>query len=148
MSTITLDIPAFRTAIPAFADPAKYTDPLITSQWDMGTSFISASTWGCMPIAARTSALQLMTAHLLYLGDIIAQGGGTGTPGIVVGSKVGDVQVTLAAPPYGTSPWRYWLSLSPYGAQLLVLLQMQAAGGMYIGGLPERAAFRKVGGIF
>lgn len=148
MSTITLDIAAFRELFPQFAaDPPS--DALITAQWGLATAYVSADTYGCMPVQARTYALQLMTAHLLALGVIIANGGTyTGTPGIVTSSKVGDVQVSLAQPPYGTSPWRYWLALTPYGAQLLALLDAQAVGGFFVGGLPERSAFRKVGGIF
>lgn len=144
---ITLDIPQFRLAFPPFADPTKFPDPYIDIQFDIGTAYVSAEVWGCMSEKSRTSALWLMTAHLLQLGVIIGTSG-TGTPGIVTGSKVGEVSVTLAAPPYGSSPWRYWLMQTPYGAQLLALLDAQAAGGFYIGGLPERAAFRKVGGVY
>lgn len=144
---ITIDIPAFRLAFPPFADPVKFSDAFIQIQFDIATSYISPNVWGTMSESARTYALWLQTAHLLQLGVIIGAQG-TGVPGIVTGSKVGDVQVTLASPPYGTSPWRYWLALTPYGAQLLALLDTQAAGGWYVGGLPERAAFRKVGGVF
>lgn len=148
MSTITLDIAAFRALFPQFAGTPP-TDALITAQWGMATAYVSPDTYGDMPVAARTYALQLMTAHLLALGVIIANGGTyTGTPGVVTQSKVGDIAVSLAQPPYGTSQWRYWLSLTPYGLQLLALLDAQAAGGFYVGGLPERSAFRKVGGIF
>lgn len=149
MSTIVLDIPAFRALFPQFASATDFPDALITAQWGLATAYISADTYGCMPVEARTYALQLMTAHLLALGVIIANGGTyTGTAGLVTASKVGDVQVTLAQPPYGTSQWRYWLSLTPYGLQLLALLDAQAVGGFYVGGLPERSAFRKVGGVF
>lgn len=148
MSTIALDIPLFRSRFAAFAgDPPS--DATIDVYWIMATSYISADTYGCMSAEARELALQLMTAHLLYLQGLISNGGtNTGTPGIVTASKVGDVQVSLAQPPYGTSPWRYWMNLSPYGSQLLALLDAQAVGGFYVGGLPERSAFRKVGGIF
>lgn len=149
MSTITLDIAAFRALFLQFANAASYPDPLITAQWGMATAYVSPDTYGDMPAQARTYALQLMAAHLLALGTIIANGGTyTGTPGIVTQSKVGDIAVSLAQPPYGTSQWRYWLGLTPYGLQLLALLDAQAAGGFYVGGLPERSAFRKVGGIF
>lgn len=148
MSTITLDLVTFRALFPQFADTAKFPDQLVQLQFDMATSYISADTYGDMPVAARTNALYLMTAHLLMLGVIIATGNYSGVPGVVTGSSVGDVSVTLQAPPSGTSQWRWWLNLTPYGQQLLALLQAQAAGGFYVGGLPERAAFRKVYGIF
>jgi len=143
---IELDITAFKALFPQFATTA---DPLVTAQWGMATAYISADTYGDMPVAARTYCLQLMTAHLLAIGIVILNGGSyTGTPGIVTQSKVGDVSVTLAPPPYGTSQWRYWLSLTPYGLQLSALLDAQSVGGFYVGGLPERAAFRKVAGIW
>ena len=148
MSTITLDLTAFRALFPQFADQTKFPDLVITMQFSMATSYISSDTYGCMSVEARTNALYLMTAHLLALNVIIAAGGYSGQPGVVTQSHVGDVSVTLAQPPYGTSTWRYWLSLSPYGQQLLALLDSQAVGGFFVGGLPERDAFRKVGGIF
>ncbi len=149
MSTVTLDIPLFRATFPAFANATTYPDLLITAQWDLATTFISPESYGCIPDTSRAYALMLMTAHLLTLGDIIASGGSnSGTPGVVTSSKVGDVQVSLASPPFGTSAWRYWLSLSPYGTMLLGLLDALSAGGFYVGGLPERAAFRRVGGGF
>ncbi|MNJ79317.1 hypothetical protein D3C77_772930 [compost metagenome] len=44
--------------------------------------------------------------------------------------------------------WSYWLGMTPYGMQLMALLKVCTGGGLYVGGLPERAAFRSVGGIF
>jgi hypothetical protein len=148
---ITLDIAAFRLLFPAFADDTAFPDVKIEANFDMGTAFVSPDVCGGindMPVKARTQALNLMTAHLLALGVIIAQDGNQGTPGITLSATIDRIAVTLAQPPYGTSEWRYWLNLTPYGAQLLALLSAQSAGGFYIGGLPERAAFRRVGGGF
>lgn len=146
---ITLVIADFRAAYPQFANATTFPDALLNLQFGMATGFVSDSTYGCMSVPVRTSALYLMLAHLLALGVIIADGGSyQGVAGIVTQSKVGDVSVSLAQPPYGTSQWRYWLSLTPYGLQLLALLDAQAVGGFYVGGLPERSAFRKVAGIF
>lgn len=148
MSTITLVIADFRAAFPQFANATTFPDVMVQLNFDMATAYVSADTYGGMPTAARTSALYLMTAHLLALGVIIAAGGYTGRPGIVTASRVGDVQVTLLPPPIGTSQWRWWLNTTPYGAQLVALLDVQSVGGFVVGGLPERDAFRKVGGIF
>lgn len=145
---ITLVIADFRALFPQFANSTTFPDVAIQMQFDLATSYVSADTYGCMPIAARTHALYLMTAHLLALGVIIAAGGYTGRPGIATASRVGDVQVTVEAPPFGTSQWRWWLNTTPYGGQLVALLDVQSVGGFMIGGLPERSAFRKVGGIF
>lgn len=144
---ITLDITQFRAAFPPFADTTKFPDALLNLQFGIATGYVSAEVWGCMTEQVRTSALWLQLAHQLQLGVAIGSTG-TGSVGVVVGSKVGDVSVQLASPPYGTSAWRYWLMTTPYGTQLLGLLDAQAAGGFYIGGLPERGAFRKTGGVY
>lgn len=147
MSTITLDPAAFRALFPQFADSAKYPDAALSIQYGMATSYVSADTYGDMPVAARTNALYLMTAHLLALGVIIAQNNYSGQVGIVQGAVVDHVQITLTPPPL-KSQWQWWLNTTPYGAQLLGLLEAQAVGGFMVGGLPERSAFRKVGGVF
>lgn len=150
MNPITLNLAIFRTMFPQFADPTLFPDLLIQGQFNLATGFISP--WpncGGMSVEVQTTALYLMTAQLLYLGNIIAAGGSyTGAAGVVTQAKIGDVSTQLAPPPYGSSEWRYWLNLSPYGQQLLALLEIQGVGGMYIGGLPERSAFRRVGGGF
>ena len=146
MSTITLDPAAFRALFPQFADPVKWPDAALSIQFGAATGYVSADTYGDMPVAARTNALYLMTAHLLALGVIIAQNNYSGQVGVVQGAVVDHVQITLTPPPV-KSQWQWWLNTTPYGAQLLGLLDAQAAGGFYVGGLPERAAFRKVGGI-
>ena len=147
MTTITLDPAAFRALFPQFADPVKWPDAALSIQFGAATGYVSADTYGDMPVAARTNALYLMTAHLLALGVIIAQNNYSGQVGVVQGAVVDHVQITLTPPPV-KSQWQWWLNTTPYGAQLLGLLDAQAAGGFYVGGLPERAAFRKVGGIF
>jgi hypothetical protein len=144
---ITFDPASFRAQYPQFADPVKFPDVALQAQFDLATGYVDAEGYSSMTDAVRTHALYLMTAHLLGLGVIIAQGNYTGQPGIVVASRVGDVQVQLQPPPE-RGQWRYWLNLTPYGAQLVALLEVQSAGGFFVGGLPERAAFRKVGGVF
>jgi hypothetical protein len=68
-------------------------------------------------------------------------------PGVMTGATEGTVSVSLQAPP-AKDAFSWWLATTPYGAQLRALLLARSAGGFYVGGLPERAAFRKVGGIF
>lgn len=147
MTTITLDPAAFRALFPQFADPVKWPDAALSIQFGAATGYVSADTYGDMTVAARTNALYLMTAHLLALGVIIAQNNYSGQVGVVQGAVVDHVQITLTPPPV-KSQWQWWLNTTPYGAQLLGLLEAQAAGGFFVGGLPERAAFRKVGGVF
>lgn len=146
--TIELNLTLFRERFPQFAIPAVFPDAAVTVNWVMATQYVSDSSYGSMSVTARELGIQLMTAHLMALAVIQASNGGTGTPGIATGATIDKVSVSLATPPFGTSEWRYWLNLTPYGAQLLALLSAQAAGGFYIGGWPERSAFRVAGGVF
>jgi hypothetical protein len=85
-----------------------------------------------------------MTAHLLLLNTWIAA---NEVPGLVQQAQVDLIHLSLTAAPV-KSQWNWWLSLTGYGQELLALLAGKGAGGMYIGGLPESSAFRKVGGVF
>lgn len=141
---ITFNPATFRLQFPAYANGTTYPDATLQMQFDIGTGFVSSDTYGDMTETVRGYALNLMVAHLLALADIIKA---RSQPGIVTGSSIGDVQVTLQPPPQ-RGQWRYWFNLTPYGAQLIALLDAQSAGGFFVGGLPERAAFRKVSGVF
>ncbi|MGX2974486.1 DUF4054 domain-containing protein [Ursidibacter arcticus] len=93
-------------------------------------------------------ALNLMTAHLLHLTvGSESDGGSAQNGGIVASASEGSVSVSFATPPTKNA-WQHWLASSPYGLQLWALLKQWSAGGFYIGGLPERKAVRKVGGVF
>lgn len=85
-----------------------------------------------------------MTAHLTALSDLAAQ---SQTPGYEQSATIDKVSVSLTPPP-NKNQWQFWLNTTPYGMQLLALLQSKSAGGFYIGGLPETAAFKKVAGIY
>lgn len=87
----------------------------------------------------------LMVAHLLFMAALDASG--RFTPGILSGSTIDKITVSFAMP-NAMTPWAFWLNRSPYGQQFSALLSKCAAGGRYIGGSPERAAFRTVGGVF
>jgi hypothetical protein len=147
MSTITLDIATFRALYPQFASAGTFPDVALQAQFDMATGYVSVDTYGDMTQPVRTQALNLMTAHLLALGVVIAQNNYTGQVGVVQAAGVDRINVTLQPPPQ-RNQWRWWLNCTPYGAQLVSLLDMQSAGGFFVGGLPERAAFRKTYGVF
>jgi ABC-type dipeptide/oligopeptide/nickel transport system permease subunit len=145
MSTLTFDPTAFRALFPAFADPTAYPDALLTAYWDIAINYISPiDGYGWMQGAARQLALNYMTAHLLAINGIIANGQ---TPNIVNSATVDKVSVGLTPPPL-PNQWQFWLGTTPYGQQLLALLQVFSVGGFYAGSLPELAAFRRVGGVF
>ena len=148
-SVITLDKALFRSRFAQFANVGTFPDATLDTQWIVATQFISDTNYGDLAGAGRELAIQYMLAHILALGVIIAAGGTyTGQAGIVTGAQIDKVNITLAAPPYGSDEWKWWLNTTPYGPQLLALLATVAAGGFYYGGLPERAAFRKVGGFY
>ena len=79
-----------------------------------------------------------MTAHLLALSVMIASGN---TPGVMVAATIDKISITLEPPP-APNAWQYWLQTTPYGQQLLALLQVASVGGFYAAsGVPGRAGF-------
>jgi len=128
----------FRTLYPQFA---SVSDAVVQAIAEQALCFISDT--GC---ECGDTGWMLMTAHLLQLNQ--AAQSGTGVLGPVASATIGSVSVSYQTPPYGSSEYKYWLGGTPYGAQLLALLARCSAGGVYIGGSPERAAFRRVGGGF
>lgn len=140
---LTLDIAAFRAQFPAFSDVVKYPDAVITGWWDGALCYLSAEDCcGCETDDCRLRAIYLLMAHLMQLASVTAAGGQAGA---VQSATIDKVSVTLATIP-AQSMWQWWLSGTPYGLQLYMLLRQQAGGGMYVGGAPERAALRRVGG--
>lgn len=94
---------------------------------------------------ADDCALNLMVAHLLQ----IVRNAEQGLPGgQITSATIDKVSVSVAQAPGSTNSYTYWLNGTPYGQQLAALLARCSAGGTFVGGLPERAAFRSVGGIF
>ena len=141
---LTLDIALFRDQCPQFADSLVWSQPLIQSYWDFATSIVVDENYGMLADFYRQTALNLLTAHLLVLKERTDKGQNTA---FVTNSSVDKVSVTRLAPP-SNSQFQWWLNQTPYGAQLLVMLEISSVGGISVGGLPERSAFRKVGGIF
>lgn len=137
------DIPAFRVSFPAFADPTIYPDDMLQRYWDMTICYINDVDYGWLCGNARYLALTLMTAHLLTLAGLTADGQ---TPGLVQTATIDKVSVSLTPPPL-KNQWQWWLSITPYGQQLFALLQVHAVGGLYIEGGAPRAGFRQGGGF-
>lgn len=141
-----IDIPSFRILFPQFASETAYPDATLTAFFGAATVYLGDYDNYALCGQGRQYALNLLTAHLLAVGTGAAAATGSGG-GVVTGSTIDKVSVTLMAPP-AKSAWAFWLSGSPYGLQLWALLKVRSAGGYYIGGLPERDAFRRVGGGF
>lgn len=140
---ITLSLDEFRGRFPAMLDSVVFPDVQIRAQWKMASCFISQGR--SLKGECLENALYLMTAHLLWSGWMISQG--QTSANIVTGATISKVSVSMQPPP-AKSAWQFWLASTPYGLQLWALLNIKAAGGAYVGGLPERTAFRKVGGVF
>lgn len=142
-AVITFNVGEFRLQFPAFPDSEQYSDATLQQFFTTATCYISDKNYGYLKGHCRKEALYLMVAHLAALNALILSGN---TPSVVQGAAVDKVNVTLVPPPAETQ-FAWWLQTTPYGMQLYALLTTAGAGGWYIGGLPETAAFRKVGGI-
>ena len=135
---LTFDYTLFKTQCPAYANPAVYPQALMQSYWNIATNYVSnVGNFGVLQGDSRQYALNLMVAHLTYLAGLIAAGQ---VPGLMQNATIDKVTVGLTPPPL-KNQFQWWLSLTPYGQQLLALLQVSAVGGFYIGGSPVRASF-------
>ena len=141
-----LDSAQFRALFTQFSNATAYPYQVLKAQYAAAGNFISQadSVYGGMTGDTLSYALQLLTCHLLVLSEKAAGGE---PAGFITAASEGDVSISIAPPPMA-SGWRAWLASTIYGMQLWGLLAAKAAGGFAIGGLPERQAFRKVGGTF
>lgn len=138
------DLTAFRAAYPAFSNVTNFPDATLTGYWNTANCYICNDDYGYLRGSCRCHALDLMAAHIAALSVLIAAGQ---VPGLVQTATIDKISVGLTPPPLRTQ-FQWWLSLTPYGQQLLALLQVAGVGGLFAGGLPERSAIRKVYGIF
>jgi len=145
MTTHAFSYTLFQAQIPAYAVAPD--ESVLAAYYAQASAYVDPNDNWCGGLAdgALDLALNLLTAHLAYINGLIA-GGSTAT--IVTSSSVGQVSVGLLAPPV-KGMFQYWLAASPYGQQLLAMLQVRAAGGWSVTpGIPERRAFRKGYGTF
>lgn len=151
MAAPVIDIAAFRKAFPQFKDEALYPDETIQFNFETAVMYLGSYDWGVFTPAELDRMYLLLTAHLLAttpgLGGGSSGGGGGSAAGPLTGATIDKVSVTFAAPTTAGG-WQAWLATSPYGNQLWAFLRLRSAGGLFVGGRPERAAFRKVGGLF
>ena len=149
MAAITFDVAAFRASFPAFANATTYPTPVLQGYFTDATFFVTpdpavGGMVGALTVEQQTRVLYLVTAHIAALAVLIAAGR---TPQIKTAGSIDKISVTLMPPPV-KNQWQFWLNTTPYGSQALALLNRLAVGGFYVGGLPETAGFRKVGGVF
>lgn len=145
----------FRQLFAAFADTTKYPMATIQMFWNVATDYIDIDDNPCNVL--NGSSLQLVVdslcAHLMTLftadANNVAEGEDPGQPGAIeTSASIGSVSVSTLPPPVNNDPWRFWMNQTSYGQQILALLSVKAAGGLYVGGLNERSGFRKSHGVF
>jgi hypothetical protein len=140
MAVIIFDPVKFRSMIPEFSDATKWPDELLALYWNQAICVAEDEGDDCTEMQ-----LYLLMGHLLkiHINTLLKNKQG----GFVSSSSIDKVSVTKVAPP-SSDMFEWWLGQTPYGQQLLVMLQVAGVGGLYVGGLPERTAFRKVGGVY
>lgn len=128
----------FRAQFPAFANPATYTDVTLQQYFNAAGLYVQNSKYGFLGAAGATlQCLYLLTAHLAYIGTQIMNGQ---TPGVTITATIDKISVGLQQAVL-KNQWQYWLQSTPYGQQLLALLQVQSVGGFYERGGLGRAGF-------
>ena len=105
MAAIEFNLQAFYAAFPAFQQ--KPVDSL-QQYWNVALSYVDNQIYGCTNVANQTQYLNLMTAHLVALSDLIIAGE---TPGMVTGAGIDKVNVTLQPPPE-KNQFQWWLNLT------------------------------------
>jgi hypothetical protein len=141
MADIALNLVTFRADIPAYASK---TDQQITDTFNAASMYLPLTNYGWLSDDRREYALYLMTAHLFASACQLGAGGG----GVVVSATEGSESTGFAPPPGSTSQLKYWLNSTGYGRQLLALLTIKSAGGMYAAGSRATSNIRKFNGLF
>ena len=135
---ITFDYALFQAQIPAYSNSMTYPEATVQAYWNNAINYVSpVGNCGSVTCDKRKYAINLMTAHLIYIAGLIAAGQ---VPGLMQAATIDKVSVTLTPPPL-KNQWQWWLMLSPYGQQLYALLQVNSVGGYYIGGSPVLSGF-------
>lgn len=145
MAAIVFDPVVFREQFPAFQCGTPISNAALLGFFEMATLYISNPNCGNytriggLSEGQRRQCLYLMTAHLAAISRLISDNQATG---VVTSATVDKVSVSLQPPP-APNQWQYWLNSTPYGQQLLALLQVAGVGGLYVGARPEITAFRR-----
>lgn len=130
----------FRSLFLAFANQEMFPQASLSLYWGIATNYISKYPQYCggSNLEQQTLMLNQMTAHLVQLNSMAGSGQ---QAGIVTAASVGAVSVTVQPPPE-VNQWQWWLNQTPYGQQLLALLEVLSVGGYYIAdGVPARGMF-------
>lgn len=129
----------FRCLFPAFVNATTYPECNLSMYYDTAGLFVANTNFGFLSAAGATQqCLYLLTAHLAKIGSDTAEGEDTG---ITVAATIDKISVTMQQFQY-PNQWQFWLGSTPYGRQLLALLQVKSVGGFYVPGGAGRLGFR------
>lgn len=134
-STVSVSLSEFYSLYPEF-NTENYTS-ICPACFNRAQCYFSIQNMGRLQNCNRKSAIYLMTAHLSLLTYRNQSGAGGAASGLVASAAVGEVNVSYVQIP-NLDKWEYWLSLTPYGLELLALLDRLTAIGFYFGGSLER----------
>lgn len=132
---ICVTIDEFRADFPEFADESVYTTSALYNLLQQATCYIHNVNYGTLQNKCRKLGIELMLAHLQALKNKIASG--QNSTNQIGSTSIDSVSVSLVAPP-NRNQFEYWLSLTPYGQQYLMLLEAHAPAGLYFGGSFQR----------
>ncbi len=123
-----MDIPAFRTAFPEFADTAVYPTTQISFWAALAEKLVLPSVWG----TCRDQGVQLYVAHEITLAaqskKAAAVGGVPGNQGGIANTKtVGSVTVGYDSTSTSEKDAGWW-NLTTYGKQFIRLARIFGAG--------------------
>lgn len=127
-----MDIGAFRTAFPEFADTTVYPSPQILFWATFAEKLVRECVWG----TCWTAGVNLYVAHELTLAaqnaKVAANGGAPGTFGGVPNNKtVGIVSVGYDSTSTAEKDAGYW-NLTNYGKQFIRLARIFGAGAIQL----------------
>lgn len=129
MVDVILTVDDFRQSMPQFSDETIYPDDMVDLSIDRARHYING---GKFPCNWRGYAYKLMTAHLLTISTKVMSGDSSAN-GRITSTSIDKISVSLDVP-QTKDELDYWLSLTPYGLELLALLNAKAPAGIYSGG--------------
>ncbi|WVW37746.1 putative head-to-tail connector protein [Aeromonas phage Gekk3-15] len=143
-ASFVYDDAAFRAMFPEFADVSKFPQILIEGYWEQALCIFEADGNVFFNACGAMLVINYLCAHMLQIATKANKGRQIG---FKTASTIDKISTSMLPPPV-RDQFTWWLSTSPYGAQLAALLEVSSVGGFYVGGINERGSFRKGGGGF
>ena len=133
-TNVVVTIAEFRQRFPLFQDNSKYSDDIVQCMLDTATMYIPTTINCYVKDSVLKQMIYLMTAHLILQYQDLADG--NNNSGMMSSATIDKISISKTIPPNKTQ-LQWWLNSTTYGTQLLSLLKLQSAGGLYIGGSKE-----------